>query len=77
MYDHDNLVTALVRTLERDGSAQALRQATTALQLEHGLSASRAYAMLVRARAGLPARQLAPVPALTDWAPSQASLLAS
>lgn len=77
MHDHDCLVTALAEALEQDHSAKALRQAITALQLEHGLPASRAYAMLVRARAGVAAEQLPSVPVLADWAPAQRPLLAS
>jgi hypothetical protein len=61
MHDHDDFVTALVRALERDSSPRARHQAVMALRAELGISPSRAYAVLVRATAGLPVQQISRV----------------
>ena len=61
MHDHDDFVTALVRALERDSSPRARRQAVMALRAELGVSPSRAYAVLVRATAGLPVQHVGSV----------------
>ena len=60
MNDHDDLVAALVRALERDSSQQALQRAIAAVRVAQGVSPSRAYAILVRASAGCPSEARAP-----------------
>ncbi|MET0837692.1 MAG: hypothetical protein ABWY19_02845 [Marmoricola sp.] len=62
MHDQDTLVIALVRALERDSSPESLHRAVTALRVERGVSASRAYAILVRASAGQPVEEADPRP---------------
>lgn len=80
MNSDDSLITALVHALEHDSSPKALRRAVAALRVERGLPASRAYAILVRATAGLPIEpieRVATEPAPPTVAQAQAPLLAS
>ena len=73
MHEEDSLVTALVCALEHDSSPQALRRAVAALRTARGVSNSRAYAILVRAKAGLPVEPIKPrasQPAQSAPAPS-------
>jgi hypothetical protein len=67
MHNEDPFIAALVHALERDASPRARRQAVNALRAERGVSASSAYAMLVRAVAGVPAQRVSrPEPVLTQ-----------
>ncbi len=57
MHRRDAFVAALVDALERDRSPRAMRRAIIALQCELHVTASSAYAILVRTAAGLPLPQ--------------------
>ena len=64
MEHEDNLVAALAHAVTHDSSTKSLKRAIASLRAEHGVSQRQAYAMLVRANAGLPMlaeTQLAPV----------------